>query len=157
MSWHTVIHLNLVRSVNCILNALERTLETETSSRMNLLRIRLSPLCRVQHDLETCLGLAGGDEVYAATDLGVFRRPTEFCLCSRYGWAAVLGLAKTCEDIISVNSPADVVCLQCPPYGIDMNKETRNDSVTRHIYAMVLPQFLKSCPTMVLFSCMLAI
>src|SRR5882757_5583276 len=77
MSWRTVIHLNLVRSVNCILGALESAPETETASRMNLLRMRLSPLRRVQRDLETHLGLAGGDEVHAAADSGVLRRPTE--------------------------------------------------------------------------------
>lgn len=94
MSWRTVIHLNLVRSVNRILDVLESTPETETASRMNLLRMRLSPLRRVQRDLETHLGLAGGDEVYTAADSGVFRRPTELCLRSRHGWAAALGFAR---------------------------------------------------------------
>jgi hypothetical protein len=94
MSWRTVIHLNLVRSVNCILSALDSAPETETASRVNLLRMRLSPLRRVQRDLETHLGLAGGDEVHAAADSGVFRRPTELCLRSRYGWAAALGFAR---------------------------------------------------------------
>ena len=94
MSWRTVILLNLVRSVNKILDALESTPETETASRMNLLRMRLSPLRGVQRDLETHLGLAGGDEVHAAADSGVFRRPTELCLRSRHGWAAALGFAR---------------------------------------------------------------
>ncbi|KAF8499582.1 G-alpha-domain-containing protein [Russula emetica] len=94
MSWRTVIHLNLVRSVNRILDALENAPETETVSRVSLLRMRLSPLRRVQRDLETHLGLGGGDEVHAAADSGVFRRPTEVCLLSRYGWAAALGLAR---------------------------------------------------------------
>ena len=59
MSWRTVIHLNLVRSVNRILDVLENAPEMERTSRVNLLRMRLSPLCRVQHDLEMHLGLAG--------------------------------------------------------------------------------------------------
>ncbi|KAH8983906.1 guanine nucleotide binding protein, alpha subunit [Lactarius hatsudake] len=60
MSWRTVIHLNLVRSVNTILDALENA--PETAVRVNLLRMRLSPLRRVQRDLETHLGLAEGEE-----------------------------------------------------------------------------------------------
>jgi len=94
MSWRTVIHLNLVRSVNRILDALVSALETETANRVNLLRMRLSPLRRVQRDLETHLGLAGGDEVRTAADSGIFRRPAEVCLRSRFGWAAALGLAR---------------------------------------------------------------
>jgi hypothetical protein len=92
MSWRTVIHLNLVRSVNRILDALENA--SETASRMNLLRMRLSPLRRVQYDLEKYLGLAQGEEVHAAADVGVFRRPTEASIRSRSGWATALGLAK---------------------------------------------------------------
>ena len=94
MSWRTVIHLNLVRSVNRILDALENAPETETASRVNLLRMRLSPLRRVQRDLELHLGLAEGYEMYAATDSGIFRRPAEVCLHSQSGWAAALGLAR---------------------------------------------------------------
>ena len=90
-SWRAVIHLNLVRSVNTILDALENA--SETASRMNLLRMRLSPLRRVQHDLEMHLGLAEGEEVHAAAD-GLCRRPAEVCVRSRSGWAAALGLAK---------------------------------------------------------------
>ncbi|KAH9979099.1 G-alpha-domain-containing protein [Lactifluus volemus] len=92
MSWRTVIHLNLVRSVNMILDTLQNV--PEIANRMNLLRIRLSPLARVQHDLETHLGLAKGEEVHAAAELGISRRQTEVCVRSRSGWAAVLGLAK---------------------------------------------------------------
>jgi guanine nucleotide-binding protein subunit alpha len=92
MSWRTVIHLNLVRSVNTILDALENA--PETASRVNLLRMRLSPLRRVQRDLESHLGLAEGEEVHAATDAGIFRRPAEVCVRSRSGWATALGFAK---------------------------------------------------------------
>jgi guanine nucleotide-binding protein alpha-1 subunit len=92
MSWRTVIHLNLVRSVNTILDALENV--PETANRVNLLRIRLSPLRRVQHDLENHLGLAEGEEVHATPDTGILRRPAEVCVRSRGGWGAVLGLAK---------------------------------------------------------------
>jgi guanine nucleotide-binding protein alpha-1 subunit len=107
MSWRTVVHLNLVRSVNRILDALENAPETETGSRMNLLRMRLSPLRGVQRDLETHLGLAGGDEVHAAADTGVFRRPTEVSLRSRHGWAAALGLAKQKTNHRGKRSPAE--------------------------------------------------
>lgn len=92
LSWRAVIHFNLVRSVNRILDALENV--PETASRVNLLRMRLSPLRRVQHDLEMHLGLAAGDEVHAATDAGICRRPAEVCIRSRSGWAAALGIAK---------------------------------------------------------------
>jgi guanine nucleotide-binding protein subunit alpha len=91
-SWRTVIHLNLVRSVNRILDALENA--PETASRVNLLRMRLSPLRRVQHDLKTHLGLAEGEEVHAAAGTGIFRCPAEVCARSRTGWAAALGFAK---------------------------------------------------------------
>ena len=94
MSWRTVIHLNLVRSVNRILDALENATKTETANRVNLLRMRLSPLRRVQRDLELHLGLAEGYEMYAAADAGIFRRPAEVCLHSQSGWAAALGLAR---------------------------------------------------------------
>jgi hypothetical protein len=59
MLWRTVIHLNL-RSINRILNAPENALETETASQVNLLRMRLSLLRRVQRDLKLHLGLAEG-------------------------------------------------------------------------------------------------
>ena len=94
MSWRTVIHLNLVRSVNKILAALENAPETETPGRVNLLRMRLSPLRRVQRDLEMHLGLAEGDEVHAAADTGIYRCPAEVCLRSQNGWAAALGFAR---------------------------------------------------------------
>jgi len=94
MSWRTVIHLNLVRSVNRILGALENAPETEAACRVNLLRMRLSPLRRVQCDLETHLGLAGHDEVHAAADSGIFWLPAEVSLRSRCGWAAALGLSR---------------------------------------------------------------
>jgi hypothetical protein len=94
MSWRTVIHLNLVRSVNRILAVLENVPETETAGRVNLLRMRLSPLRRVQRDLEMHLGLAEGDELHAAADTGVFRCPAEVCLRSQNGWANALGLAR---------------------------------------------------------------
>ena len=107
MSWRTVIHLNLVRSVNKILDVLENARETETANRMNLLRMRLSPLRRVQRDLETHLGLAGGGEVLAAADSEVFRRSTEVCIRSRLGWAAALGLAKQKINHRGKRSPAE--------------------------------------------------
>ncbi|KAF8267947.1 guanine nucleotide binding protein, alpha subunit [Lactarius quietus] len=90
MSWRTVIHLNLVRSVNAILDALEHA--PETAVRVNLLRMRLSPLRRVQRDLEAHLGLAEGEEV---------------CVRSRGGWAAALVRAKQRAKSPGRRSPAD--------------------------------------------------
>ncbi|KAI9457117.1 G-alpha-domain-containing protein [Lactarius psammicola] len=105
MSWRTVIHLNLVRSVNTILNALEHA--PETAVRVNLLRMRLSPLRRVQRDLETHLGLAEGEEVHPASEAGILRRPAEVCVRSRSGWAAALGRAKQRAKSPGRRSPAD--------------------------------------------------
>lgn len=105
MSWRTVIHLNLVRSVNTILDALEHA--PETTVRANLLRMRLSPLRRVQRDLETHLGLAEGEEVHAASEAGIHRRPAEVCVRSRGGWAAALGRAKQRAKSPGRRSPAD--------------------------------------------------
>ena len=62
--WRTVIHLDLVRSVNKILDALGNA--PEAPHWIKLPRMRLSPLCRVQRDLEVHLGLAEGGEVHAA-------------------------------------------------------------------------------------------
>jgi guanine nucleotide-binding protein subunit alpha len=92
MSWRTVVHLNLVRSVNKIFDTLENA--PEIASRVSLLRMRLSPLRRVQYDLEKHLGLAEGEEVHTAPGTGVVRRRSEVCLRSRSGWATALGLAK---------------------------------------------------------------
>ncbi|KAH9164926.1 guanine nucleotide binding protein, alpha subunit, partial [Lactarius sanguifluus] len=63
MSWRTVIHLNLVRSVNTILDALEHAPETAV-------RVKPSPDASQTH-----LGLAEGEEVHAASEAGIFRRP----------------------------------------------------------------------------------
>ena len=83
------------------------------------------------------------------------------------------GKSKSWEDITSLSSLADVARLHC---GIDIDKATRNDfmfcspqeireglqdylkycandvSVTHRVYAKVLPEFLKSCPTPASFS-----
>jgi hypothetical protein len=56
--------------------------------------MRLSPLRRVQHDLESHLGLAEGEEIHAATDAGIFWRRAEVCVRSRSGWATAVGFAK---------------------------------------------------------------
>lgn len=105
MSWRAVVHLNLVRSVNTILDALENA--PETAVRVNLLRMRLSPLRRVQRDLESHLGLAEGEEVHAAADTGILRRPAEVCVRSRGGWAAALVRAKQRAKSPGRRSPAD--------------------------------------------------
>ncbi|KAI0256439.1 guanine nucleotide binding protein, alpha subunit [Lactifluus subvellereus] len=62
--WRSVIHLDLVRSVKKILDALENA--PEAPHWIKLPRIRLSPLCHMQRDLEVHLGLAEGEEVHAA-------------------------------------------------------------------------------------------
>ncbi len=80
MSWRTVIHLNLVCSINTTLDALEHA--PETAVWVNLLWTRLSPLRRVQRDLETHLGLAQGEEVHAASEAGTLRRRAEVCVRS---------------------------------------------------------------------------
>ena len=107
MSWRTVIHLNLVHSMNRILDVLENAPEMERTSQVNLLQMHLSPLCRVQRDLKMHLGLAGGDELHAAADYRVFRHPTEVCLRSQYGWAAALGLARKKTNHKGKQSPAE--------------------------------------------------
>jgi hypothetical protein len=62
--WRAVIHLDLVRSVNKMLDTLAKAPETPHWTKLP--RMRLSPLCRVQRDLEAHLGLAEGEEVHAA-------------------------------------------------------------------------------------------
>jgi hypothetical protein len=64
------------------------------ASRVNLLRVRLSPLRRVQRALSCIWGLAGGYEMYVAADSGIFRRPAEVGLRSESGWAAALDLTR---------------------------------------------------------------
>ena len=98
MSWRTVIHLNLVRSVNCILSVLDSAPETETAtaSRVNLRSDASQPagvVCSATS--KRTLGLAGGDEVHAVAGLrGSSDAPPSSAFCSRYGWAAALGFAR---------------------------------------------------------------
>ncbi|KAI6134829.1 guanine nucleotide binding protein, alpha subunit [Pisolithus croceorrhizus] len=62
-SWRTVIQLNLVRSINAILDAIKHP-DADDGSRISfterhqLLAIRLSPLRRVEEDLKRLLGAA---------------------------------------------------------------------------------------------------
>jgi hypothetical protein len=59
-----VIYLDLIRCTKRILDVLENA--PETPHWVKLLRMRLIPLCCVQRDLETHLGLAEGEEVRVA-------------------------------------------------------------------------------------------
>ena len=77
------------------------------ASWMNLLRMHLSLLHRVQRDLKTHLGLPGGDKVHATANSGVFQCSTEVSLCSRHGWAAALGLAGQKINHRGKRSPAE--------------------------------------------------
>ncbi|KAI0288110.1 guanine nucleotide binding protein, alpha subunit [Russula brevipes] len=61
LAWRTVIHLDLVRSVNKIVDALGNA--PEIPQGVKLLQIRLAPLRRLQRDLEEHLGLAEGEEM----------------------------------------------------------------------------------------------
>jgi len=61
--WRAVVRLNLVRSVNKILDALGKV---DRIPDMDKLRKRLSPLHRAQRDLEKHLGLTEGEEMRAA-------------------------------------------------------------------------------------------
>jgi guanine nucleotide-binding protein alpha-1 subunit len=87
MSWRAVIQLNLVRAVNIVLDALhseisgkpvqEAELDDESpnpefadgpqmsfTEKHQLLKLRLTPLRRVEADLRTCLGETGDLEEY---------------------------------------------------------------------------------------------
>ncbi|KAH9963796.1 G-protein alpha subunit-domain-containing protein [Russula dissimulans] len=60
--WRAVVRLNLVRSVNKILDALGKA---HRAPHVDKLRKRLSPLHRAQRDLEKHLGLTEGEEMRA--------------------------------------------------------------------------------------------
>jgi guanine nucleotide-binding protein subunit alpha len=92
-SWRTVVHLNLIRSVNAILDTLEGA--PETASQMDLLRERLAPLRRAQHDLELSLkSKEGREEVQAATDAENHQLPAAFDAQSCSRRVAAVGLAS---------------------------------------------------------------
>jgi hypothetical protein len=68
-SWRTVIQLNLARSVNTILEALQQEIDNENeedtiplADEHHLLQVRLRPLRGVEHDLKRLLG-AKPDEI----------------------------------------------------------------------------------------------
>ena len=63
--WSTVIRLDLVRSVVKILDVLDDA--PDTPHHLRSLLFRLSPLRRVQLDLEKHLGLAEGEEMCATS------------------------------------------------------------------------------------------
>ncbi|KAI0296525.1 guanine nucleotide binding protein, alpha subunit [Multifurca ochricompacta] len=71
--WRTLIYLDVVRSVNRVLDTLGNAPEA-TSYWMRLIRMRLSPLRRVERDLEVHLGLAEGEEVHVADISGLAKR-----------------------------------------------------------------------------------
>jgi hypothetical protein len=131
-SWRTVIQLNLVRNVNTVLDILAREVSDPTSrngiddddlepaeshfsrtlsnnfpvqlaEKYDRLNLRLSPLRKLQKDLETCLGAASSEETTIGTN-GVYdpslgltalaerraRNTQEFCINSRNGWKSAL-------------------------------------------------------------------
>ncbi|KAH7881885.1 guanine nucleotide binding protein, alpha subunit [Phlebopus sp. FC_14] len=91
-SWRTVIQLNLVRSVNTILEALQQELSEEEvtegqfTNKHHLLSMRLGPLRGVETDLKRLLG-AKPEEVQAtpseALPTGSARTSSEFFVRSR--------------------------------------------------------------------------
>jgi guanine nucleotide-binding protein subunit alpha len=160
-SWRTVIQLNLVRNVNTILDILERELSDPTArsnsdfgddleiteipitrttnnssvqlaDKYHRLNLRLSPLRKVQKDLEARLGAASSEEtsvngVYdPSLGLNVLaerreRYAQEFSINSRNGWKSALTRVIPGN---SLQSGAEV-------YGIDNG--AGGDSITEAI------------------------
>jgi hypothetical protein len=131
-SWRTVIQLNLVRNVNTVLDILghevsdpmsrngiddddleiteshfSRTLSNnfpvQLAEKYDRLNLRLSPLRKLQKDLEACLGAASSEETTVGANgaydpsLGLTalaerrtRNTQEFCINSRNGWKSAL-------------------------------------------------------------------
>lgn len=84
-SWRSVIQLNVVRSVNAIVDAMERSIasadsQTSFTSRHQVLLFRLSPLRRVEDDLKHMLGTRDSPDIRASR---------EFFVCS-WEWRAFL-------------------------------------------------------------------
>jgi guanine nucleotide-binding protein subunit alpha len=65
LAWRAVIYLDLVRSVNKIVDVLGNA--PEIPQGVKLLPIRLAPLRHLQRDLEGHLGLAEGEEMRPST------------------------------------------------------------------------------------------
>ena len=129
-SWRAVIQLNLVRNVNTILDILAREVSdprngfddddlepadphfsrtlsnnfpVQLADKYDRLNLRLSPLRKLQKDLEACLGAASSEETSVGAN-GVYdpslgltalterrtRNTQEFCINSRNGWKSAL-------------------------------------------------------------------
>jgi guanine nucleotide-binding protein alpha-1 subunit len=143
MSWRAVIQLNLVRAVNIVLDALhseisgqpvlEAELDDESDSagvadgpsmpfteKHRLLKLRLTPLRRVEADLRTCLGETADLEEYpsfnvnsesdVASSTPPKRRQQEFSVRS---WKNVLekntAYSKTKHAVIHAGDATEVI------------------------------------------------
>lgn len=92
-SWRSAIQLNVVRSVNAIVDAMERSIasadpQTSFTSRHQVLLFRLSPLRRVEDDLKHMLGTRDSSDISASSPLSA-RTSSEFFVCS-WEWRAFL-------------------------------------------------------------------
>ncbi|THH19159.1 hypothetical protein EW146_g1961 [Bondarzewia mesenterica] len=114
-SWRAVVQLNLVRSINTIVDMLNTATSAASSTsvptstsplafneRHRLLNLRLAPLRGVQADLERRLGSAAQEPTSSTTEPHeamppppvASRRPQEFYVQSRDGWKSALARFK---------------------------------------------------------------
>lgn len=117
--WSTVIHLDLVRSVVKILDALDDA--PDTPHRLRSLRMRLSPLRRAQLDLEKYLGLAEGEEMCNAS-VPELVKPKQL---HNPGLEEVVRVVIICRDDMGVLWTDDDVRTKLETHGIRLDEDSR--------------------------------
>jgi hypothetical protein len=124
-SWRAVIHLNLVRCINIILDALQSEMNEaaplshftslrtsfQFKERHHILKLRLAPLRSVEKDLRKRLG-AGADEEVAGFSSAPGLSPSKQELCVR-SWKHVFernhGAAANAKIVSDLNDAAEVI------------------------------------------------
>jgi hypothetical protein len=112
--WRAVVRLNLVRSVNKILDALGKV---HRAPHVDELRTRLSPLRRVERNLEQHLGLTAGGEMRAAA-------VTQLVQQGQRLEKATEVVISSCDDI-TVLWGDDSVHVALETHGILLNEHSR--------------------------------
>jgi hypothetical protein len=112
--WRAVVRLNLVRSVNKILDALGKV---HRAPHVDELRTRLSPLRRVERNLEQHLGLTEGGEMRAAAVSQLVRQGQRL-------EKAMKVVISSCDDI-TVLWGDDSVHVALETHGILLNEHSR--------------------------------
>lgn len=119
LAWSAIIRLDLVRSVNKILDALDDCPETPRC--LESLRFRLGPLRRVQLDLEEHLGLVEGEKI-CTTSVSELVKQRQL---RNPGVEEVVRLIFMCRGDMAVLWKDDDVRTKLETYGIRLDEHFR--------------------------------